>query len=421
MSQKRNLANSGRRVVITGFGCISPLGNDVESTWNGLLEGRSGAARITHFDPSKLDVHFACEVKNFDATAYIPKKDQRRMDRFIQLGFAATMQAIEHSKLDVSNTPADQIGVILSSGIGGLPMIESQMEVARERPDRVTPFFIPAVISNLLAGQVSIAKGFQGPNHCIVSACSSSAHAIGEAARLIERGDCEAVVAGGAEATVSLLGIAGFAAMKALSTRNDAPEKASRPFDVDRDGFVMGEGAATLILESYENATRRGAKIYGEIAGYGLNSDAYHMTSPSENGSGAAACMRLALRDAGMSGEEVDHINMHGTSTSAGDVAETQAIRSVFGPRADQIQCVSTKSMTGHLLGAAGALEALVTTLAIEREVCPPTINIDNQDPKCDLNYTAWKPVKKKIRAALSNSFGFGGTNASLVLKRFHE
>jgi len=417
-SPKRTLANSGRRVVVTGLGCVSPLGHDPESTWNGLVEGRSGAAPITHFDASKLDVRFACEVKGFDPATYVPKKDLRRMDRFIQLGTAAALQAIERAKLDVSNTPAESIAVLLSSGMGGLPLIEAQHEIARERSDRVSPFFIPATIPNLLAGQVSILKGFRGANHCVVSACSSSAHAIGEGARLIERGDAEAVVAGGAEATVSLLGIAGFAAMKALSTRNEEPERASRPFDMDRDGFVMGEGAAVLILESLENAERRGATILGEIGGYGLNSDAYHMTTPSENGEGAARCMRLALEDAGLDSSQIDHVNMHGTSTSAGDIAESQAIESVFGAHAASLNCVSTKSMTGHLLGGAGALEALITTLAIHHGVCPPTINLEQQDPACRLNYTPLNAVKRPIRAALSNSFGFGGTNASLLLKK---
>lgn len=417
--KKRTLSNSGRRVVVTGMGLVTPLGNDVNSTWAALQEGRSGAGRITLFDPSKLDVHFACEVKNFDPTTYINKKDIRRMDRFIQLGVSAALQAIQQSQLDVTNTPAEKIGVTLSSGIGGLPMIENQHEILRERPDRVSPFFIPATIANLLAGQISIMKGFKGPNHCIVSACSSSAHAIGEAARLIERGDCEAVVAGGAEAAISPLGIQGFASMRALSSRNDAPEKASRPFDKDRDGFVMGEGGAVVVLESLENALRRGAKIYGEVVGYGLNSDAYHMTSPSENGDGAARCMMLALEDAGMKPEDIDYINMHGTSTGAGDIAESQAINTVFGPLAKKLNCSSTKSMTGHLLGAAGSLEAIICLLAVSEGVIPPTINLDNQDPQCDLNYTPNKAVKRPLRAALSNSFGFGGTNASLVIKKY--
>jgi 3-oxoacyl-[acyl-carrier-protein] synthase II len=418
VKKSRTLANSGKRVVVTGMGAVTPLGLDVSSTWSALLEGRSGAARITHFDPSPLDVHFACEVRGFDATAYIPKKDLRRMDRFIQLGFGAAMQAIDQAKLSVDSTPADRIGVLLSSGIGGLPMIEAQHEIYRARPDRVSPFFIPATIANLLAGQVSIAKGFQGPNHCIVSACSSSAHAIGEAARLIERGDCDAVVAGGAEATISPLGIAGFAAMKALSTRNEAPEKASRPFDTDRDGFVMGEGGAVIVVESLENAERRGATILGEIIGYGLNSDAFHMTSPSEGGTGGARCMTLALEDADLAPELVDYVNMHGTSTGAGDIAESQAIERVFGAHAKNLNCSSTKSMTGHLLGAAGALEAIISVLALQNGVSTPTINLDNQDPDCHLNYTAHKPVQRAMKYAVSNSFGFGGTNASLVMKR---
>lgn len=415
---KRTLANSGKRVVVTGMGCISPLGHDPESTWNALLEGRSGAARITSFDAAGIDTHFACEVKNFDPTTYVPKKDMRRMDRFIQLGYAASMQAIAHAKLDESNIPKDRIGVLLACGMGGLPFIEVQHRIALERPDRVSPFFIPSVIANLLAGQVSIAKGYQGPNHCLVSACASSTHAIGEAARLIERGDADVVVCGGAEATICLLGMAGFSAMKALSTRNDAPEKASRPFDTGRDGFVMGEGAATLILESLESAEKRGATILGEIAGYALNSDAYHMTSPSEGGEGAGRCMTLALEDAGLDRSQIDHINMHGTSTFAGDIAESQAIQNLFGEHAAKINCVSTKSMTGHLLGAAGAIEAMITMMAVERGICPPTINLDNQDAACALNYTPHKAVKRSLRAALSNSFGFGGTNASLVIKK---
>lgn len=422
---KKTLATSGRRVVITGMGAVTPLGNDVETTWAKLLEGKSGAARIALFDPSRLDVTFACEVKGFEPTQYIPKKDLRRMDRFIQLGYAAAMQAIAQAKLEAGapgeagKVDAEKIGAILSSGIGGLPMIENQHEVVRERPDRVTPFFIPATISNLLAGQVSINKGYKGPNHCIVSACSSSAHALGEAARLIERGDCEVVVAGGAESAISPLGIQGFAAMKALSSRNEAPEKASRPFDQDRDGFVMGEGGAVLVLESLESALRRGATPLAEIAGYGLNSDAYHMTSPSENGEGAARCMRLALEDAGLKPDDVDYVNMHGTSTGAGDVAESVAIETVFGPHAKALNCNSTKSMTGHLLGAAGSLEAIISALAVMRDVAPPTINLDNQDPECRLNYTPNKAVHRVINVALSNSFGFGGTNASLVIKKY--
>ena len=415
----RTLANSGRRVVVTGMGCITPLGLDVESTWRSLLEGRSGAGPITQIDTSRLDVTFACEVKGFDPTVYISKKDLRRMDRFIHLGFGAAMQAIAQAQLDTKPVPGDRVGVLLSSGMGGLPMIETQHQVALERPDRLTPFFIPSVISNMISGQVSIAKGYKGPSYCMVSACSSSAHSVGEGARLIERGDADVVLAGGSESTISLLGIMGFANMKALSTRNEAPEKASRPFDEDRDGFVMGEGAACLVLESLESAQKRGATILGEIAGYGANSDAYHMTSPSEGGEGAANCMRLCLRDAGLDPSQIGHVNMHGTSTPAGDVAESLAIRNVFGKEADKINCVSTKSMTGHLLGAAGAVEAMFSMLAIDRGILPPTINLDNQDERCDLNYTPKKPVERRVDFALSNSFGFGGTNVSLALKRF--
>jgi 3-oxoacyl-[acyl-carrier-protein] synthase II len=405
-------------VVITGRGCVTPLGNDVESTWQGMLEGKSGAAPITHFDASKLDVRFACEVKNFDPTTYINKKDIRRMDRFIQLGMAAALQAIAQAKLDEKPVAPERIATYLASGMGGLPMIEAQHCIAIDRPDRMTPFFIPAVIPNLLAGQISILKGFKGPSVCHVSACSSSGHAIGEAARLIERGDADVVVAGGAEATVCMLGIAGFANMKALSTRNDEPQKASRPFDTGRDGFVMGEGGAVLVLESLESAEKRGVPILGEVIGYGANSDAYHMTSPSEGGEGAADCMRLALHDAGLEPTQVEHVNMHGTSTPAGDVAESLAIRSVFGAHADTLNCVSTKSMTGHLLGAAGALEALVTSLALDQGRLPPTINLDTPDPQCTLNYTAHRAVERKAKVALSNSFGFGGTNVSLVLRK---
>lgn len=414
---KRTLANSGRRVVVTGLGAISPLGLDVESTWKALLEGRSGAGPITQFDASALDVKFACEVKGFDPTLRIPKKDTRRMARFIQLGVSAAFEAIDQSGLSIENTPKERIGVLMSSGIGGLNTIEDTCAVMAERPDRVSPFFIPSSIINLLPGQVSLLKGFQGPNYSIVSACASSAHSVGEAARLIERGDCDAVIAGGAEAAVSAIGIQGFASMKALSTRNEAPEKASRPFDADRDGFVMGEGAAALVLESYENAQKRGAKILGEIIGYGSNADAYHMTNPSEGGEGARRCMELALQDAGLKTSDIDYINMHGTSTGAGDVAESLAIEGLFGDLTKTLKCTSTKSMTGHLLGAAGAFEAVVSLLVVRQGRIPPTINLENQDPNCRLNYVPHRAVESKVRVAMSNSFGFGGTNATLLVR----
>ncbi len=415
---KRTLARSGTRIVVTGMGCVCPVGHTVDEAWASIVEGRSGAATITSFDASKLDVTFACEVKNFDPTQYIPKKDLRRMDRFIQLGMCAAIQAIRQARLSTETVPAERIGVYLASGMGGLPGIENSHTELLEG-GRLSPFFIPQVIPNMLAGQVSIAHGFQGPNFSIASACSSSAHAIGEAARLIERGDADVVVAGGSEAAISRLGIEGFATMKALSSRNDAPEKASRPFDTGRDGFVMGEGGAALVLESLESAQRRGAPILAELIGYGANSDAYHMTSPSEGGEGGARCMRLAMEDAGIRPEDVDVINMHGTSTGQGDVAESLAIQSVFGDHAKKINCTSTKSMTGHLLGGAGALEGLFSALYLMHQTVSPTINLDDQDPKCPLNYTPHKAVKRSISVAMSNSFGFGGTNATLILRRW--
>lgn len=414
---KRTLANSGKRVVVTGMGCVSPLGHNVEDTWASLVEGRSGAATISSFDPSKLDVTFACEVKGFDPTLYIPKKDQRRMDRFILLGFSAASQAIAQAKITSSeHVNPERVAVYLASGMGGLPGIEAQHTDMLQK-GRISPFFIPQVIPNMLAGQVSIQFGFKGPNFSIASACSSSAHAIGEAARLIERGDADIAIAGGAEAAISPLGIAGFATMKALSTRNDAPEKGSRPFDRDRDGFVMGEGGAVLVLESLESAEKRGATIIAEIVGYGSNSDAYHMTSPSEGGEGGARCVQLALQDAGLDVTEVDVVNMHGTSTPQGDVAESLGLMSVFGDHAKNLHCTSSKSMTGHLLGGAGAIEALFSALYLKHQVVSPTINLDNQDERCLLNYTPNKAKNAKLRVAVSNSFGFGGTNATLVLR----
>lgn len=414
---KRTLANSGKRVVITGVGCVSPLGHTADDTWAALIEGRSGAATITAFDSSNLDVNFACEVKNFDPTIYIPKKDQRRMDRFILLGFSAAAQAIAQAKITTSgNVDMERVAVYLASGMGGLPGIESQHSDMLQK-GRISPFFIPQVIPNMLAGQVSINFGFKGPNFSIASACSSSAHAIGEAVRLIERGDADIAVAGGSEAAISPLGIAGFATMKALSTRNEAPEKASRPFDKDRDGFVMGEGGAVVVIESLESAEKRGAEIIAEIIGYGANSDAYHMTSPSEGGEGGARCVQLALQDAGLDASAVDVVNMHGTSTPQGDVAESLGLMKVFGDRAPKIHCTSSKSMTGHLLGGAGAIEAVFSALYLKHQIVSPTINLENQDERCLLNYTPNKAQKAALRVAVSNSFGFGGTNATLVLR----
>jgi len=415
---KRTLANSGQRVVITGAGTVNPLGLSVDETWTNLVAGKSGAGDVTAYDVSDLDVRFGCEVKNFDATAYIPKKDLRRMDRFIHLGFAAACQAIEDAKLESSEVDKNRIGVLLASGMGGLPGIE-EAHGGFVSGKRISPFFIPQVIPNMLAGQVSIRYGYKGPNYSIASACSSSAHAIGEAARLIERGDCDICIAGGSEAAVSRMGLQGFAAMKALSTRNDDPQKASRPFDKDRDGFVMGEGGAVLVLESLESAEKRGANIIAELVGYAANSDAYHMTSPSEGGEGAAACIALALEDAALKPEQIDAINMHGTSTPAGDPAESQGLIRVFGDHAKKLHCTSSKSMTGHLLGGAGALEGLFCALYLKHQKVSPTINLDNQDEACPLNYTPNKAIDAKLEYVLSNSFGFGGTNASLVLKKF--
>lgn len=415
---KRTLANSGRRVVITGVGCVSPLGLTAEETWQALIAGKSGAANISSFDTSRLDVHFACEVKGFDPSLYIPKKDQRRMDRFILLGYSAAAQALENAKLNRESVKPERVAVLLASGMGGLPGIEEQQKTFLEG-GRISPFFIPQVIPNMLAGQISIQFGFQGPNYSIASACSSSAHAIGEAARLIERGDVDYVICGGAESAISPLGIQGFASMKALSTRNEDPQKASRPFDKARDGFVMGEGAAALVLESLECAEKRGATIIAELAGYGANSDAYHMTSPSEGGEGGARCVLLALEDAGLKPEDVNVINMHGTSTPTGDVAESLGLMSVFGSHSKKIYCTSSKSMTGHLLGGAGAIEAMFSALYIRDQIVSPTINLDNQDEACPLNYTPHKAVKTDVNVVVSNSFGFGGTNATLILKRF--
>ncbi len=414
---KRTLANSGKRIVITGAGTVNPLGHNVDDTWNNLIAGKSGAANVTAYDVSDLDVRFGCEVKNFDPTTFIPKKDLRRMDRFIHLGFSAACMAIENSGIEKSEIDKTRVGVLLASGMGGLPGIEEQ-HGSFVNGKRVSPFFIPQVIPNMLAGQVSIRFGYKGPNYSIASACSSSAHAIGEAARLIERGDCDICVAGGSEAALSRLGLQGFAAMKALSTRNDDPEKASRPFDKDRDGFVMGEGGAVVILESLESAEKRGATILGELVGYAANSDAFHMTSPSEGGEGAAACIQLALQDAGLDVTQIDAINMHGTSTPAGDPAESQGLIRVFGDHAKKLHCTSSKSMTGHLLGGAGALEGLFCTLYLKHQIVSPTINLDNQDESCPLNYTPNEAVKTKLEYVLSNSFGFGGTNASLVFKK---
>lgn len=408
---------TSKRVVVTGMGCVTSLGLNFEDFWKNLLSGKSGISPLSNFDTTGLTVTFGGEIKDFDAEKWINKKDIRRMDRFIQLGLAASFQACDQAQLD-SFENKKRVGTILSSGIGGLQLIEETV-IEMTQGKRVSPFFIPSIISNLLPGQLSIIKGFKGVNYCITSACSSSAHAVGEGFRMIERGDADVMVVGGAEAPLTKLSIAGFSSMKALSTRNDAPEKASRPFDVDRDGFVMSEGAAVLVLESLESAQKRGVPILAEILGYGTNSDAYHMTSPSEGGEGARDCMIMALEDGKTSCKEVDYVNMHGTSTGAGDVSESAAIESLFTDWKEHLLVSSTKSMTGHMLGAAGALEALICIAAIRDGKIPPTVNLENQDPQCRLDYVPHEARSHKVKKALSNSFGFGGTNVSLLFAEY--
>ena len=411
---------SKKRVVITGLGAISPIGNTVEETWQNALKGVSGIDLITKFDTTNFSVKFAAEVKNFKVADYIPAKDARRMDVFIHYGMAASIQAIRDAGLENNeNINKQRVGVAVGSGIGGLPNIENtQTEYLKTGTKRISPFFIPGTIINMISGNISVMYGYQGPNLAIVTACSTGTHSIGEAARLIQYGDADIMIAGGSEAVVCPLAIGGFAAARALSTRNDDPKTSSRPFDKDRDGFVLGEGAGVLVLEEYEHAKARGAKIYAEIAGFGMTADAHHMTAPLEDGSGAARCMSLALQNADLSPNDVDYINAHGTSTPLGDVAETTAIKAAFGTTAKNLVVNSTKSMTGHLLGAAGGIEAVFTALAIKNQISPPTINIFNQDERCDLDYCANQARQMEIRAALSNSFGFGGTNGTLAFKR---
>ena len=406
-----------RRVVITGLGIISPVGNDIESAWDNIVNGRSGISRITRFDASGLNAQIAGEVKDFDVTQYMSAKEAKQMDTFIHYGVAAGAQAWRDAGLEVTDVNAERFGVIVGSGIGGLPRIEeTQAEYLARGPRRISPFFVPGSLINLVSGQLSILLGLKGPSYAVVSACTTGLHSIGDAARLIEYGDADVMLAGGAEATVSPLGIGGFAAMRALSTRNDDPETASRPWDIDRDGFVMGEGAGALVLEEYEHARKRGARIYGEFAGYGMSSDAHHITSPDSDGPRRG--MALALRNGGINADEVDYVNAHGTSTPLGDKNETVALKLAFNDHARKLVINSTKSMTGHLLGAAGGIEAVFTTLAVHHQVSPPTINIFNQDPDCDLDYCANQAREMRIDVALSNSFGFGGTNGSMLVRR---
>ncbi len=411
-----------RRVVVTGLGCVSPVGTGTQKAWQSITAGKSGISTITRFDATDFPVRIAGEVKDFDPSPYIEKKELKKMDLFIQYAVVAACEAFEDSGYRITEDNAERVGVYIGAGIGGLPAIEYWHNVLKEKgPSRITPFFIPMVIINLASGQVSIKLGAKGPNSCAVTACATGAHSIGDAFRLIQTGEADCMIAGGAESTITPLCIAGFNAMKALSQRNDEPERASRPFDKDRDGFVVGEGAGVLVLEELESARRRGAKIYAEVVGYGLNSDAYHITQPAPEGEGAARCMELALKNAGLTPEEIDYINAHGTSTYYNDLNETEAIKKVFGEHAKRLMVSSTKSMTGHLLGAAGGVEAVFTVLAIKEGVVPPTINYETPDEGCDLDYVPKEARKASLRAAMSNSFGFGGTNAVLVFKRFEE
>lgn len=412
---------SRRRVVITGLGCVSPVGTSVESSWQALLAGQSGIDLVQSFDASGLSCKFAGEVKGFDITQYIAEKEARHMDRFMHLGIAAACQAVADAGLKTGDALGDEeatrIGCNIGSGIGGLPMIEqTHAELVNRGPRRVSPFFVPASIINMISGHVSIKFGFKGPNVAVVTACTTGLHAIGLSARMIEYGDCDVMVAGGAESTVSPLGIAGFASARALSTRNDDPKAASRPWDKGRDGFVLGEGAGVVVLEEYEHAKARGAKIYAELLGFGMSGDAFHITAP--NVDGPRRSMQMALQNAGVNADEVQHLNAHGTSTPLGDSNETNAVKAVFGEHAGKIAINSTKSMTGHLLGGAGGIESVFTVLALHHQKVPPTINLVEPDPECDLDYTANTARDMRIDIALKNNFGFGGTNGSLVFKR---
>ncbi|UUO22358.1 beta-ketoacyl-ACP synthase II [Colwellia sp. M166] len=408
-----------RRVVVTGLGMLSPLGNSPESTWQNLLLGKSGISNITHFDTTAYPTRFAGLVKDFDAQDYMARKEAKKMDLFIQYGVAAGVQAIKDSGLDITEENAQRIGVAVGSGIGGLGLIEENHEkLLKNGPRKLSPFFVPSTIINMIAGHLSIMFGMKGPNISIVTACTSGVHNIGHAARMIAYGDADAMVAGGAEKASTTLGMGGFGAARAMSTRNDAPQEASRPWDKDRDGFVLGDGAGVLVLEEYEHAKARGAKIYAELVGFGMSGDAYHMTSPPADGAGAALAMQNAINDAKVNIAKIGYINAHGTSTPAGDIAETNAVKSVFGDLAYDVMVGSTKSMTGHLLGAAGAVEAIFSIQALVNRVVPPTINLDNPDEGCDLDYVAHTARDANLDYVLCNSFGFGGTNGSLIFKK---
>ena len=412
-----------RRVVVTGLGAITPVGNDVAAAWRALIDGVPGAGPITKFDASKFPVRFACEVKGFDPLQYMDRNEAKRADAYAQYALAGAAQAMADAALtDPSMYDPDRVGVILGSGIGGLKSFEEQHDIYRERgPSKISPFFIPMFIADIAAGLVSMRYNAKGPNYATISACATSAHAIGDAFRTIQYGDADIVITGGSEATVTPMAIGGFANMKALSERNDAPETASRPFDKTRDGFVMGEGAGVVILEDYEHALRRGAHVYAEIVGYGATGDAYHLTAPAPDGEGAQRAMRRAMADAQLESTDIDYINAHGTSTPANDLNETKAIKAVFGDVAADVNVSSTKSMTGHMLGAAGAVEFIICTLAVRDCVVPPTINYQHPDPELDLNYTPNRAVRRDVEVALSNSFGFGGHNVTLAIRRFRE
>jgi 3-oxoacyl-[acyl-carrier-protein] synthase II len=410
---------SRRRVVVTGLGIVSPVGIGLKESWSNILAGKSGITKITRFDASNFGSQIAGEVKNFDVSQYLNPKDARRMDIFIQYGLVAAIEAVKDSGIEVTEQNAERIGVNIGSGMGGLPLIEETHNVYLQGgPRKISPFFVPGTIINMISGNLSIMYGFKGPNLAMVTACTTATHCIGDSARLIEYGDADIMIAGGSESTVTPLAIGGFSSARALSSRNDDPEGASRPWDTGRDGFVLGEGAGILVLEEYEHAKARGAKIYCELAGFGMSADAYHMTAPREDGEGAARCMRNACRNAGVNPEQVDYINAHGTSTPLGDQAETAAVKNFLGDHAKKVAVSSTKSMTGHLLGAAGGVEAVFSALAVKEQVAPPTINLKDQDPACDLDYVPNTAREMKIDIALSNSFGFGGTNGTLVFRK---
>lgn len=411
---------SKRRVVVTGLGIISPVGNTVEQSWQAIQSGQSGISNIEHFDTEKFSTKFAGLVKDFNVEEYMPKKEARKMDLFIQYGVAASEQALQDSGLEITDENAERIGVAIGSGIGGLGIIEQNKDnFNKSGPRKISPFFVPATIINMISGHVSINKGLKGPNIAVTTACTTGTHSIGLGARMIQHGDADVMFVGGAEKASTEMGMGGFGAARALSTRNDSPETASRPWDESRDGFVLGDGAGVLIIEEYEHAKARGAKIYAEMVGFGMSGDAYHMTSPPESGAGAALSMKNAIRDAGITAADIQYINAHGTSTPAGDIAETQAVKSIWGDEANSVMMSSTKSMTGHLLGAAGAIEAIFSVLALKDQVAPPTINLKNPSEGCDLDYvTDGKARPANIEYALSNSFGFGGTNGTLIFKR---